>query len=137
MKTQIKRMALGSRLSVAVCSMGLILVAGCAAPQPQWSQAAVNKQTQTGVQVKPSELGVALTPSVEYIRIKNTKSIFLDPPEGNTDVYLLVGDTSGREWAGIPIRDVIAQELRKRGYSPVTNAKDAAYALQVNCFISA
>ncbi|WP_423908279.1 complement resistance protein TraT [Candidatus Spongiihabitans sp.] len=123
-------------------SVKLILVAfcltitGCASSPPQWSEAAKSQQTETGVQVRPSDLGVPQTASVEYIRVKTERSIFLDPPEGNNEVYLRVGDTSGRAWAGISMRDLVTQELGKRGFTVVTNAKTASYALQVNILLA-
>lgn len=121
-----------SKISFLLVVVSLYLV-GCAPPPAQeWSQAAQNKQTGTGVQVKPSELGVPTKPSVEYIRIKTENSIFLDPPEGNTDVYVRIGDTSGHDWNGLELGKMIKRELKNRGFQPVRNAKNAAYVLQVN-----
>lgn len=116
-----------------VCSawLALFTVAGCASTQPVYSDAAMEQKTATGVAIKPSEVGRATTPSVEYIRIKMGRSIFLDPPEGNTDLYLRVRDTSGRDW-GIPIEDVVAQEVTRNGFRVVRDASTAAYALNVN-----
>ena len=103
---------------------------GCAG-QPQFSDAAMQEKTATGVEVKPSEAGRAMTPSVEYIRIKMERSIFLDPPEQNNDVYLRVRDTSGRDW-GLPIQELVAQQITRNGFNIVNNASNAAYALNVN-----
>lgn len=118
--------------SVAFC----LIIAGCSSSPSQWSDAAQAQKTQTGVAVAPSDLGVPKTPSVEYIRVKTEKSIFLDPPEGNSEVYLRVGDNSGRDWVGVPIRDLVAQELSKRGFTVVTNAKTASFSLQVNILLA-
>lgn len=117
---------------VAFC----LTITGCASSPPEWSQAAKSQQTQTGVQVRPSDLGIPKTASIEYIRVKTEKSIFLDPPEENNEVYLRVGDTSGRAWAGISMRNLVAQELDKRGFTVVNNAKTASYALQVNILLA-
>lgn len=114
----------------------IALLVGCAGTPQQPSQASIDKTTQTGVRVGKSDVGVPKTASVEYIRIKTERSIFLDPPEGNTDIYLRVGDTSGREWAGIPMRDLIAAELQKRGFQVVRNASTAGYSLQVNILLA-
>ncbi|WP_424947258.1 complement resistance protein TraT [Candidatus Spongiihabitans sp.] len=122
--------------SLALTAFGLVIIAGCASAPPEWSAAAKSQQTQTGVQIRPSDLGVPKTASVEYIRVKTEKSIFLDPPEENNEVYLRVGDTSGRAWAGISMRDLVAQELGKRGFTVVNNAKTASYALQVNILLA-
>ncbi len=86
---------------------------------------------------RPSDVGTPKTASVECIRVKTEKSIFLDPPEDDTPrVYLRVGDTSGRDWGGVPIRDLIAQELSSRGYIVVANSKNATYSLQVNILLA-
>ena len=122
--------------SIAAVTAASLLLFGCAQPPPQYSEAAKAQQTATGVSIRPSDIGAPKTASVEYIRIKTEKSIFLDPPEGNTDVYLRVGDTSGRDWGGIPIRDLVVRELHARGFRAVTNAKDAAYSLQVNILLA-
>ncbi len=122
--------------SIVILTTTLILLSGCSQPPPQYSQAAIQKQTATGVQIRPSDVGVPQTASVEYIRVKTERSIFLDPPEDNTNVYLRVGDTSGRDWGGFPIRDLVAQELGSRGYNVVTNSKNAAYSLQVNILLA-
>ncbi len=122
---------LTNQFLIIVCSAWLALLPGCAGTQPQYSDAAMQERTATGVAVKPSEMGRAMTPSVEYIRIKMERSIFLDPPEGNTDLYLRVRDTSGRDW-GIPIEDLVAQEVTRNGFHVVRHAREAAYALNVN-----
>ncbi len=113
-------------LTLIVCA----LLAGCAS-EPRYSQAAMQKRTATGVAIKPSETGRAMTPSVEYIRVKMERSIFLDPPEGNANTYVRVRDTSGRNW-GIELEKVVAQELNRRGFRAVKDATNAAYAINVN-----
>ena len=114
-----------------------VLLAGCATPPPpQYSDAALSKQTATGVQIRDSDIGVPQQASIEYIRVKTEKSIFLDPPEGNTKVYVRIGDTSGREWGGVDMRQSVAAQLKNRGFNPVSNAKDAAYTLQVNILLA-
>ena len=123
--------------SIAACTATLLFLSGCAQPPaPEYSEAARSQQTGTGVAIRPSDIGIPNKASVEYVRVKTERSIFLDPPEGNTDVYLRVGDTSGRDWGGIPIRDLVARELQNRGFNAVTNAKDAAYSLQVNILLA-
>ncbi len=117
--------------SIFLALVVLALLAGCASQQPRFSEAAMKKQTATGVAIKPSEAGRAMTPSVEYIRVKMERSIFLDPPEGNTDTYLRIRDTSGRDW-GIELERVVEQEMRRQGFRVVKNAKNAAYSLHVN-----
>ncbi len=116
-----------------VCAawLALLTVPGCASTQPEYSDAAMEEKTATGVAIKPSEIGRATTPSVEYIRIKMGKSIFLDPPEGNTDLYLRIRDTSGRDW-GVPIEELVAQEVTRNGFRVVRDASGAAYTLNVN-----
>ncbi len=125
-----------AKQSLVILTTTLILLAGCSQPQPQWSEAALQQQTGTGVQVRPSDVGMPQTASVEYIRVKTETSIFLDPPEDNMNVHLRVGDTSGRDWGDLSIRDLVAQELGNRGYNVVTNAKNAAYSLQVNILLA-
>ncbi len=126
----------GTKPSTAALLAAALLLSGCVSSPPQYSAAAKSKQTGTGVTIRPSDIGAPKTASVEYIRIRTEKSIFLDPPEDNTDVYLRVGDTSGRDWGGVQIRDLVAQELGNRGYNVVANSKNAAYSLQVNILLA-
>ena len=126
------KMSISQDIKIILMMLALsVLLIGCATQQPQFSEAATRQQTGTGVAIKPSEVGRAMTPSVEYIRVKMERSIFLDPPEGNTDTYLRVRDTSGRNW-GLELERVIGQQMRQQGFNVVKNAKDAAYSLQVN-----
>ena len=110
-----------------------LLMVGCAQQAPQWSQAALEQRTGSGVQVKTSEVGRAMSPSVEYIRVKMQRSIFLDPPEGDTATYVRVRDTTGRSWN---LEPYVISELQKNGFNVVRNAKNAAYVLQVNALFA-
>jgi len=106
-----------------------VLMAGCAS-QPEWSEAARSQQTTTGVRIAP-DTGVPKTPSVEYIRVRMTDTIFLDPPEvDDPGIFLRVRNTSGQE--ALDLHGAVAPKLRALGYRLVNNAKDAVYVLQAN-----
>ncbi len=69
-------------------------------------------------------------PSVEYIRVKMGKSIFLEPPEEDEPgIYLRVRDTSGNDFE---LQNQVAQRLEDIGYKVVRNAKNASYVLRAN-----
>lgn len=105
------------------------LMAGCAT-QPEWSEAARTQQTTTGVRIAP-DVGVPKTPSVEYIRVRMTDTIFLDPPEvDDPGIFLRVRNTSGQE--ALDLHSAVAPKLHALGYRLVNNAKDAVYVLQAN-----
>ncbi len=113
-----------------------LFLASCAStPQPQYSQAALNERTATGVVIKSSPVGRALTPSIEYVRVKPQKSIFLDPPEGNNKIYVRVRDTSNYDW-NIDIEGYVAKQLKRNGFEVVKNAQGAAYSLQTNILLA-
>ena len=107
-----------------------VLSTGCASPPPQWSEAARSKQTATGIKIAP-DIGVPVTPSVEYIRVRMTDTVFLDPPEvDDPGIYLRVRNTSGRE--ALNLHQAIAGKLQALGYRLVKNAKQATYVMQAN-----
>ncbi len=115
------------RLGLLVLAISF-LMAGCG-PKFELSEAAYRKQTSTGVKVRP-EVGIPKTPSVEYIRIRMTDSVFLDPPEvDNPSIYVRVRNTSGRD---IDLQAAVAQKLRSLGYKITRNASTATYVLQAN-----
>ena len=69
-------------------------------------------------------------PSIEYVRVKMGKSIFLEPPEEDElGIYLRIRDTSGNHFE---LQNVVAQRLRDNGYKIVKNAKRATYVLREN-----
>lgn len=106
-----------------------ILLAGCGGPKFQLSEAAYKKQTSTGVKVAP-EVGIPKTPSVEYIRIQMTDTVFLDPPEvDEPSIYVRVRNTSGRN---LGLHSAVVQQLRLLGYKIAKNASKATYVLQAN-----
>jgi len=105
------------------------LIAGCAS-DPEWSKAAKEQQTATGIRIGP-DAGVPEKPSVEYIRVRMTDTVFLDPPEvDNPGIFLRVRNTSGRE--ALDLHTAVAPRLQALGYRLVNNAKDAVYAMQAN-----
>ena len=107
-----------------------VLMAGCATPPPQWSEAAKSKQTATGVRIAP-ETGIPMTPSVEYIRVRMTDTVFLEPPDvDNPGIYLRVRNTSGKD--ALNLHEVIAVKLQALGYRLVNNTKNAVYVMQAN-----
>lgn len=110
---------------------GLLLVAaGCAPKELNYSAAARQQQTDTGVRIGPSESGIPTEPSVEYVRVSMDKSIFLDPPEvDNPAVYVRVRDTSGRDW---DIGSEVLNILVGQGFTVTRNAARAEYVLQAN-----
>lgn len=112
-----------------------ILLQGCETVQPVHSQASYGQQTATGVPIKSSPAGRALEPSIEYVRVRPQKTIFLDPPEGNNKIYLRIRDTSNRDW-NVDIENFVTQQLAKNGFEVVSNAKDAAYSLQANILLA-
>ena len=124
---------LRSSKALALIVMLAVLIGGCAspAPQPQLSEAALRQQTDTGVRIGPDS-GMPTTPSVEYIRVRMTDTVFLDPPEttGTPGVYLRVRNTSGRE--GLDLQGAVARELQLLGYRLVNNSTDAYYIMQAN-----
>lgn len=112
-----------------------ILLQGCQTVQPVHSKASYAQTTATGVPIKTSPAGRALEPSIEYVRVKPQKSIFLDPPEDNNKIYLRVRDTSNRDW-NVDIEGFVIAQLKKNGYEVVRNAKSAAYSLQANILLA-
>lgn len=115
--------------------LSTVFLASCAGKQPVYSQAAQQQKTATGVEIKASPAGRALTPSIEYVRTKMERSIFLDPPEDNKKVYLRIRDTSDRDW-NLDIEGYVAQQLNRNGFEVVKNARDTAYALSVNILLA-
>lgn len=106
------------------------LFAGCATTEPEWSEAAKRQQTSTGIRVGP-DAGIPEKPSVEYIRVRMTDTVFLDPPEMNDPgIFLRVRNTSGRE--ALDLHGAVAPRLEVLGYRLVNNAKDAVYVMQAN-----
>ena len=105
------------------------LFAGCAS-DPEWSKAAKRQQTSTGVRIEP-DAGVPENPSVEYIRIRMTDTVFLNPPQVNDPgIFLRVRNTSGRE--SLDLHGAVAPKVQALGYRLVNNAKDAVYVMQAN-----
>ena len=69
-------------------------------------------------------------PSLEYVRVKMGKSIFLDPPEEDEpQVYVRIRDTSGNDWN---LQSAIKVELEDSGFIPTRKVKGATYVLQAN-----
>lgn len=105
------------------------LFSGCAS-DPEWSEAAKRQQTSTGVRVGP-DAGIPEKPSVEYIRVRMTDTVFLDPPEASEPgIFLRVRNTSDRE--ALDLHGAVASRLQAKGYRLVNNAKDAVYVMQAN-----
>ena len=125
----------GEKMKIILIFLTSLVLIGCQSTQPQYSQAAQNQRTVTGVSIKSSPVGRALTPSIEYIRVKPQKSIFLDPPEDNNKIYVRIRDTSDREW-NIDMQTYVARQLKRNGLEVVKNAKDAAYSLQANILLA-
>ena len=122
--------SLGHTLVVFLFILFPVLIAGCASQPAQWSQAAMNQQTATGVRIAP-DAGVPTTPSVEYIRVRMTDTVFLDPPEvDEPGIYLRVRNTSGKE--ALDLHGAVAPKLQALGYRLVNNATDAVYVMQAN-----
>lgn len=124
----VSRAPLSAFLSVAM----LVAIAGCGKddPPPQWSTV---ETTSTGVPITP-DAGSPETPTVEYIRIRMSESIFLDPPEvDNPGVYMRVRNTTGRPGLDNSVMTaLLANQLEGLGYRRVSNAGDAEYILQAN-----
>lgn len=105
------------------------LIAGCAS-DPEWSKAAKEQQTATGVRIAPDS-GIPEKPSVEYIRVRMTDTVFLNPPEqDDPGIFLRVRNTSGRE--SLDLQRAVAPKVQALGYRLVNNAKDAVYVMQAN-----
>ncbi|MGQ4808792.1 hypothetical protein NKDENANG_02181 [Candidatus Entotheonellaceae bacterium PAL068K] len=105
------------------------LIVGCATA-PEWSKAAMEQQTATGVRVGP-DAGIPKKPSVEYIRVRMTDTVFLDPPEvADPGIFLRVRNTSGKE--SLDLHGAVVPRLQALGYRLVNNAKDAVYVMQAN-----
>ena len=120
----------GHTLAVFLFILFPVLIAGCASEPAQWSQAAMEQQTATGVRIAP-DAGVPKTPSVEYIRVRMTDTVFLDPPEvDEPGIYLRVRNTSGKE--ALDLHGAVAPKLQALGYRLVNNAKNAVYVMQAN-----
>ncbi len=125
----IARYAKTCRLCWVLCA-AIGLMVGCSSQPQQWSQAAAEQKTATGVRIAP-EIGVPTTPSVEYIRVRMTDTLFLDPPlSDHPQVYLNIRNTSGRDALGLHHK--IAQQLEQKGYRLLSNAKQADYIVQGN-----
>ena len=110
-----------------------VLIGGCASEpysQPQWSEAAASQQTSTGVKIAPTS-GIPTTPSIEYIRVRMTDSVFLDPPDvDNPGVFLRVRNTTGRD--DLYLHEAVADRIQSLRYRLVDNARDAFYIVQAN-----
>lgn len=108
----------------------LLVVVGCAPRELNYSAAARQQQTDTGIRIGPSESGIPSEPSVEYVRVSMDKSIFLDPPEvDDPAVYVRVRDTSGHDW---DIGSEVLNILVGQGFAVTRNAARAEYVLQAN-----
>ena len=91
-----------------------------------------SSQQQTGRQTEQTEQQAPepATPSVEYVRVKMGKSIFLDPPEDEEPgVYVRIRDTSGHE---IDLQGRVVSLLVGNGFRRVPSLKGASYVLQAN-----
>ncbi len=125
---------IASRVSPGAILSAVLLVgiAGCGKddPAPQWSTI---ETTSTGVPIRPDS-GTPTTPSVEYIRIRMTESIFLDPPEvDEPGVFIRVRNTSGNSNLDTNyMTSLVADQIAGLGYRRVNNARDAEYTLQAN-----
>ena len=85
------------------------------------------QQTSSQSQQRAPEPAV---PSLEYIRVKMGKSIFLDPPESDEPkVYVRIRDTSGH---GFQLQRQVLQLLQENGFSRARSLKSADYVLQAN-----
>ena len=115
----------------APLALAALLISACGSTgAPQLSAAAAAQQTSTGVPVGQTELGSPTKPSVEYVRIKMSKSIFLNPPETDTPmVYLRVRDTSGQD---LDLQEAVAARVRALGFGITRNAARADYTLNAN-----
>ena len=108
----------------------LVVLAGCGAPELNYSAAARQQQTDTGIRIGDSESGIPTEPSVEYVRVTMDKSVFLDPPEvDDPQVYVRVRDTSGQDW---DLQYEVEDILKSYGFITTRNAGNAHYALQAN-----
>lgn len=98
------------------------------------SPAAQAQATATGVPIGQTELGTPTQPSVEYLRVKTDRSVFLDPPEvDNPAVYVRVRDSSGRDWG---LQKAVVSYIEAAGYSITRNAAKATYVLNANVLIA-
>ena len=129
-------------VKLAAIIVGAMLISACATTTKSvgegqlLSPAAQAQATATGVPIGQTELGTPTEPSVEYLRVKTDRSIFLDPPEvDNPAVYVRVRDSSGRDWGGFLQRAVVAR-IKAAGYSTTRNAAKAAYVLNANVLVA-
>lgn len=107
-------------------------LSGCGGAKQElnYSAAARQQQTETGVRIGASEGGLPTEPSVEYVRVSMDKSIFLDPPEVDEPaVYVRVRDTSGRDW---DLHSAVVARLQAQGFRITPNAAKAEHVLQAN-----
>lgn len=108
----------------------VVMLVACTKPELNYSPAAQQQQTDTGIRIGDSEGGIPTEPSVEYVRVTMDKSIFLDPPEVDEPaVYVRVRDTSGQEWN---LQGEVENILRGYGFNTTRNAGRAHYVLQAN-----
>ena len=108
-----------------------LALAGCGGtPPPIFSDAARLQGTSTGIPMGHTEAGVPTRPSVEYVRTRMSRSIFVDPPEESDPVvYVRVRDSSGSGW---DLQQEVVNRLEKNGYRVENNLQNAVYFLQVN-----
>lgn len=103
---------------------------GGSGQQMEWSPAAQEQRTATGVALGQTELGTPTKPSVEYLRIRPSGSIFLDPPEvDDPAIFLRVRDSSGQNF---DLHEEIKKKVENFGYRITPNAADATYIVQAN-----
>ena len=104
-------------LGAALASAPLAMARDHQAPQ----------QTSSQSQQRAPEPAV---PSLEYVRVKMGKSIFLDPPEDEEpSVYVRIRDTSGN---GFNLQRQVIGLLAENGFSRARSLKKASYVLQAN-----
>lgn len=119
----------------AMLAIGAIFASGCATTGGELSVAAQNQATATGVPIGQTELGAPTKPSVEYLRIKTDRSIFLDPPEvDDPAVYVRVRDSSGRGWEDL--QGAVIARVEAAGFAVTRNASKAIYVLNANILIA-
>ena len=107
---------------------------GGGGPDLNYSDAARQQQTDTGIRIGESEGGVPTEPSVEYVRVSMDKSVFLDPPEvDDPAIYVRVRDTSGRDW---DLHSAVVARLQAQGFQITRNAAQAEYVLQANILLA-
>ena len=124
-REKMRMFMLDFRASIVIALMLILTGAPLAAARDHLapSQQQSNRQT---AQAEPK----VVRPSVEYIRVKMGKSIFLDPPENEEPkVYVRIRDTSGH---GFQLQRQVLQLLKENGFGRARSLKTADYVLQAN-----